>query len=99
MVNKDIKKIAYKKYQLDWMRNHNYSLDSLIMELDKWIESQVDTSLISEFDAWALDRGFDGTLWVCFNEFLDCEYQDEDYMKSLLNEEEFNRYKKEMEVK
>jgi hypothetical protein len=30
------------------------------------------------------DAGFHGELWVCFDEFMDCEYQDEDFMEMLL---------------
>lgn len=99
MLNKSIEQIAYDKYQLDWMKNHNYSLETLVAELGIYVGRFSDTPLTIEFETRQSDRGFDGTIWVCFSEFLDNEYQDEDYMKSLLNEEEFNRYKKEIEVK
>ena len=34
-------------------------------------------------ETFVSDRGFDGSLWVCFNEFLQIEFQDVDYMHQL----------------
>lgn len=36
--------------------------------------------------------GFDGDIWVCFDEFLDVEYRDRAYMQALLTEEEYQEY-------
>ena len=35
-------------------------------------------------DTFIMDTGFDGSLWVCLNEFLQAEFQDPDYMMGLI---------------
>lgn len=98
---KDIAQIAYEKYQLDWMKNHNCSLEELINHLDSiWNESfSYDEGNISPGKAFATfeeDCGFNGSLYVCFDEFLNAEYTDSGYMEYLLNEDEFSSYQEDI---
>lgn len=37
-----------------------------------------------EVAAWSRDGGFLGEIWACFNEFLDAEYTDIDYILNLI---------------
>ena len=41
-------------------------------------------------------NGFNGEDYVCLNEFEECEFQDEDYIQTLLSEDDFEIYKKVM---
>lgn len=91
----DIKKIAYEKYKLDWMLHHGYTLTDLINELDQMQEENLDDSVSQLFIDWEYGFGFGSEVWVCFDEFIDNEYQDKGYMKQLLNWEEFEKYEKE----
>lgn len=87
----DIKKIAYEKYRLDWMLKHGYTLTNLMNELDSMQEENEDT--VSQlFIDWEYGFGFGSEIWVCFDEFIDNEYQDKGYMKQLLNWEEYEKY-------
>lgn len=102
---KDIAQIAYKKYQLDWMRRNNCSLEELINHLDSiWNEElSYDEEKIyglSPKDAFAVfedDYGFNGSLYVCFDEFINAEYTDAEYMETLLSDEEFELYQEDIE--
>lgn len=91
---KDIKKTAYEKYQLDWLQCHGYSLQDFIDELNfiwKNSEMREKTSPGTAFREFE-DTGFCSEIWVCYEEFLDFEYRDKQYMKRLLNEEEYLLY-------
>lgn len=89
--NKTIREIAYEKYKLSWMCSHGFTLSDLMRELHAYQEG--DFILLPElFREWELEAGFSGSIWACFDEFLDAEYQDEEYMESLLTKSEFVRY-------
>lgn len=91
----NIKKIAYEKYKLDWMLHHGYTLANLMDELDSMQEESEDT--VSQlFIDWEYGFGFGSEIWVCFNEFIDNEYQDKGYMKQLLNWEEYAKYEEDI---
>lgn len=70
---------AYEQFKLRWMIDHGYGLDDLIRNLESMIEedgnaSGVRTSLQSLYSDWEFGIGFDGTIWPCYQEFLETEY-------------------------
>ena len=87
MTKKELKKFAYKQYQLDWMRTHGYSIDDIIKELNNIYQECEDTEdrcpqkLYDEFEE---EYGFRGSLWVCFDEFCGAEFLDNNYMEHIL---------------
>ena len=87
----DIKKIAYEKYKLDWMLHHGHTLEDMINSLSDCIEES-NEDLIVVFDVWESDYGFGSEIWVCFDEFIDNEYQNKGYMWKLLNWQEYAKY-------
>ena len=92
-----IKKIAYEKYKLDWMLHRGYTLGELISVLSSYA-NDIDEDLVTALDIWESDRGFGGEIWACFDEFIDSEYQEKDYMKQLLNEEEYKEYQEDLNM-
>lgn len=69
---------GYEKYQLEWMQDHEYSLDNLIEELEKvrlaTMSYEIDeekTNLIDLFAQWEQDCGFESQIWACKEEWLD----------------------------
>lgn len=89
-MNHTIQEIAYEKYKLSWMLSHGFTLSNLMHALHSYQEGV--SPLPELFCEWETDAGFSGSLWVCFHEFLNTEYQNEEYMKTLLTEPEFIRY-------
>ena len=74
-------KQAYEIFRLQWMIDHGYSLEDLVRNLESMIledenESGVRTDLPSLFQDWEFGIGFDGSIWPCYQEFLENEYLD-----------------------
>ena len=90
---KKLERIAYEKYQLDWLKNHNFSIKDLLQEIET-IPFSREVNIVEDKLAAFEEIGFNGELYVYFNEFLDNEFQDKDYMKFLLTKEEFEEYLK-----
>lgn len=69
----------YQKFQLQWMIDHNHSIDELIDELDRcqydWADDN--ESIKSIFNAWEYDIGFGGELWPCEDEWKHSEDSEE----------------------
>lgn len=66
----------YQNYQLQWMQDHAYSLENLIMSLEEYRQNTFGLTLPELFDEWEQNQGFDGEIWACENEFNDCEAQE-----------------------
>lgn len=94
---------CYELYKLDWMKRSGYTLKDLIQFLknayaDAISSDQINISTIPDEDIDLLfktleDQGFQGSLYACFNEFMDWEFQDEDYMQHLLDDSDFSYWK------
>ena len=91
----NIMKIAFNKYRLDWMLKHGYTLENLIDEIQNIHDDDPSMSLQECFDDFEIFIGFNNEIWNCYPEFLNNEYQDKEYMKELLTNEEYELYKKE----
>ena len=97
MLKNNILAVAYEKYKLTWMIKQGISLKDLIEALAE--QQREDSSigenknLLAAYKDWELDMGFgSGSIWVCFDEFLDNEYQDTQFMRSILTEKEYRTY-------
>lgn len=98
----EFKRRCYELYQLDWMKTHGYSLqDAFDMLREGYAEGcasgNIDggTGCDDDFDAmeeYFEEQGFDGEIFVCENEFYDCEYQDVGYMEYLLPKDMLMQY-------
>lgn len=84
----NIKKIAYELYKIDWKHTH--------ITPETEMNSLRDYVLISSFygqsdytyEDYLQDTGYNGELYVCFDEFVDNEYQDKDYIIHLLRSDQ-----------
>lgn len=95
---------CYELYKLDWMKRSGYTFKDLIQFLrDAYAEAissnKINISTTPDKDIDLLfkaleDQGFQGSLYVDFNEFMDSEFQDEDYMQHLLDDSNFSYWKK-----
>ena len=90
---------CYEAYKLRWMLAHGETLKELLHTIgDIAAESTEEHAMVaatSENSAKALlseahntfimETGFDGSLWVCLEEFLQTEFQDPGYMMGLID--------------
>lgn len=80
---------AYSKYKLQWMLNHDCTLEELVSDLQKRTENGA-VNITEAFTDFENGPGFAGDkMWECQCEFQDTEWEDEEYMGRLLNSEEY----------
>lgn len=98
MIISNISELAYELYKIDWMRriSPERQMDSI---KDYYDDKRMDPDDDSDYDDVLFEFGFDGEFYVCFEEFLDNEYRDKDYMKSLLNEDQYKEYLEDIKEK
>ena len=71
----------YQNYQLQWMIDHNYSLEDLIDNLNEqidqnpkqYISNNSHVYLHNAFADWEYESGFNQDLYVCEEEFQQTE--------------------------
>ncbi len=74
----------YGLYQLDWMASHGHTLEEMMSQIAKYDEDY-ESTYSEAFNDWQADAGFSGgEIWVCKDEFIDCELRDTSYIKSLI---------------
>lgn len=93
MKTTDLHKKAYLRYQMHWMLTHGITMDDISETVADWDK---DHDYNKSFSKYVEEHGFwNGSLWACFDEFMGAEYQDKNYMKFLLPEEDFQLWLKE----
>lgn len=90
----DIRSILYAMYQIDWMHSHMITAERWLDVFRRYYveipEHERNNYTILDY---LNDFGYDGELYACFEEFLECEYLDEAYIKHLCgNEDMFKQY-------
>lgn len=89
----DIKRKTYDRYRLDWMTSHGITLEVINKAVSEFINTRIeDPECKMSFSEYIEERGFDGMIWACFEEFLECEYRDASYVKTLLSEVDYAIY-------
>ena len=92
-------KKCYEAYKLHWMITHACTLKEMLHEINdiatEIVEedamsaatdgSSMETLMRKAEDTFLMDVGFDGSLWACFDEFLQTEFADPAYMEGLIS--------------
>ena len=93
----DIRKLCYELYKIDWKHSHitkKREMDSI----KDYYEGLIDNDIEYTYGDYIEEFGYDGELYVCFEEFCDAEYYDVDYMRTLLdNDKLINIYHEDIE--
>lgn len=89
----NIENLCYELYKIDWM--DRISTECKKDTLKNYYEA-ISEKGISEkeytFNNYLLDFGYNGECYVGFEEFLDFEFLDAAYMKTLLNDNQYIEY-------
>ena len=89
----ELQSIAHEAFKLHWMISHGYTAaDLLSLYSNYWGEVESDEEGMFDFWNWLNDVGFNGELWPCLNEFLDCEFKDVNLMHQLLSPDQYSSY-------
>lgn len=82
--------LCYEKYRLQWMLSQGFGIKDLVDQMNNNYKDYAETNNKNYTPRNAFTDLEDntglgsGSLWVCMDEFLHTEYQDEAYMNELL---------------
>lgn len=86
----DIRTLCYNLYIMDWKKDHNITIDDEVAAMKSYLKEYPPECFTEAnppeltFDEYLMERGFNGEIYACYEEFLDNEYCDEEYIESLL---------------
>lgn len=85
---KDIQKLAYELYKIDWKQSHMITPQVEKDALKDYYEGLTNSDFDDEFnyEEYIDEFGYDGQIYACYDEFLDSEFQDKEYMRSLIDD-------------
>ena len=93
----DIRKLCYELYKIDWKHSH-ITKEREMDSIKDYYEGLIDNDSEYTYEDYIEEFGYDGELYVCFEEFCDAEYYDVDYMRTLLdNDKLINIYHEDIE--
>lgn len=70
-------KALYEASKLQWMASHGYSVALLLTEFHKFLldaDPNFERPVNELIDEWENDQGFDGSIWPCWQEWLDTQH-------------------------
>ena len=82
-----IDRIIYEIYKTDWLNRHTTTKSHMRNVLEYAIEASQTPDSNQTYEEWVEENGILGSLYVCFNEFLQYEYLDENFIKGLIEKE------------
>ena len=95
----NLKELAYELYKMHWTREHISKERQLAEYRSYYLTKLEDYDDNYTLEDYLFDNGYNGELYVCFDEFIDAEYEDADYMSYLLGNSVFwKAYKEYMGV-
>ena len=92
MAKSNIRVVAYRKYQCDWLSSHGYGMKDIFNLVKEWLEEVESNDYEGDFQEYMEEFGFNGCIYACYEEFLEEEFFDRAYMKELLTDKEFFDY-------
>ena len=81
----DIRKLCYELYKIDWKHSHMITKEREMDSIKDYYEGLIDNDSEYTYEDYIEEFGYDGELYVCYEEFCDAEYYDVDYMRTLLD--------------
>lgn len=88
-----LRKSAYEAYKIQWLEriSTQRQLDVILNYIQDTIQENEATPSLT-LDEYIQEYGYDSELYACYEEFLESEYKDADYMRELLGDELFEAY-------
>lgn len=83
-----ISKLCYELYKIDWKHSHMITKDREMDSIKNHYEVFINNETEYTYNDYLEKFGYDGELYVCYEEFLNAEYLMEDYIKELLDNDD-----------
>lgn len=95
-----IRELCYELYKVDWKHSHMITAQIEMDNLVDYYKCVSDGNFEKyTYNDYLEDFGYQGQIYVCYDEFLDTEYCDVDYMRTLLDDDELiNLYHEDLEM-
>lgn len=85
-----ISNIAYELYKQKWIYEHT-SQEDCLENIRLWGQTEIENEvevLVCSYEEYREEFGYSGgMLYACYDEFIDADYQDRDFMRKLLKSE------------
>lgn len=82
-----ISKLCYELYKVSW-KHYMITKEREMDSLKDYYRDLVDDDTEYTYNDYLEEFGYDGEFYTCYEEFLDNEYREEEYICSLLKDEE-----------
>ena len=93
----NIRKLCYELYKIDWKHSH-ITREREMDSIKDYYEGLINNDSEYTYENYIEEFGYNGELYVCFEEFCDAEYYNVDYMRTLLdNDRLINIYHEDIE--
>lgn len=79
-----IRKLCYELYKIDWKRRH-ITADIEMDNIKDYYEGLIDYDTDYTYEDYVSEFGYNGYLYVCYEEFCEYEYPSKDYICGLLD--------------
>ena len=84
-----ISRLCYELYKVDWKHSHMITAEREMDSIKDYYEGLTDMDDTEyTYNDYLEEFGYNGELYVCYEEFLETEYLMEDYICSLLDNAE-----------
>ena len=98
----NISELCYELYKADWKHSNMITKDREMDSIKDYYECLITDDIDNKeytYNDYLEEVGYDGELYVCYEEFLDNEYLEEDYIKELLNNEKlYKNYLEDLKI-
>lgn len=81
-----ISKLCYELYKVDWKHSH-ITKDREMDTIKDYYEGLVECDIDYTYEDYLEEFGYNGELYVCYEEFCDEEYYDKEYICKLLEDQ------------
>lgn len=82
----NIRKLCYELYKIDWKQSHMITMEEEMNNLRRYYEMLISCENPYTYDDYLNEYGYEGTIYVCYEEFCQAEYLDMQYMCNLLSD-------------
>lgn len=85
-----ISEMCYMLYETDWKKSHGITTKKKAETIKRYLKFMKENGLNKDlytFNDYLEEFGYDGELYVCYEEFLKAEYLDNEYICGLLKDE------------
>lgn len=87
---RNIRKLAYELYKIEWLAA--ISTEQKKNAVRDYYEYLTPETEYIPFKCYLEEFGYDGDFYATFDEFIENEYQNKEYMKNLLSDKEYQLY-------